>query len=116
MQIKFDQVEGFNKVALAGRMDTAGVSAVELRFTSGIVPGGRNTIVDLSEVEFLASLGVRMLISTARALSNKGATLVMFGATPAVADTIETMGFAEIVPLADSEADAIALLQGAAAH
>ena len=116
MQIKFDQVEGFNKVALAGRMDTAGVGAVELRFSSGIVPGGRSTMVDMSEVEFLASLGVRMLISTARALSSKGGALVMYGATPAVSDTIETMGFAQIVPLADTEADAIALLRDAAAR
>jgi anti-anti-sigma factor len=111
MQIKFERIDDFNKVALAGRMDTAGVSAVEVRFASGIVPSGRSTMVDLSEVEFLASLGVRMLISTARALSNRGGRLVMFGATPAVTDTIETMGFAEIVPLAITEADALALLR-----
>ncbi len=114
MQIKFDQVEGFNKVALAGRMDTAGVGAVELRFSSGIVPRGLSTLVDLSQVEFLTSLGVRLLLSTARALSGKGATLVLFGPTPAVAETIDSMGLSDIVPLADTEANALAFLQGAA--
>lgn len=111
MQITFDQVEDFRKVILAGRLDTAGVSQIEARFSAGIVPSGKSTILDLTEVEFLASLGVRMLISTARALSAKGGRLVMYGATPAVADTIEAMGFAEIVPLTQSEVEALALLQ-----
>jgi anti-anti-sigma factor len=116
MQIKIERVDDFNKVALAGRLDTAGAGAVEVRFAAGIVPNGRSTMVDLSEVEFLASMGVRLLISTARSLSAKGGKLVMFGATPAVVDTIETMGFAEIVPLADTEADALALLRAVAAN
>ena len=110
MQIKFDQVEGFNKVALVGRMDTAGVGAVELRFAAGIVPQGRSTMVDLTEVEFLASLGVRMLISTARALSGKGGKLALYGANAAVTEIIETTSLNDIVPVAVTEAEAIALV------
>jgi anti-anti-sigma factor len=111
MQINFDQVENIKKVTLVGRLDTAGVSQIEARFSAGIVPSGKSAILDLTEVEFLASLGVRMLISTARALSSKGGRLVMYGANPAVSDTIEAMGFAEIVPVTQSEAEAIAYLQ-----
>jgi anti-sigma B factor antagonist len=73
-------------------------------------------MVDLSKVDFLASLGVRMLITTAKGLSAKGGSLVMFAATPAVADTIDAMCFTDIVPLAETEADAVALLQSAAAR
>ena len=111
MQISFDQVETFKKVVLVGRMDSAGVGQIEARFSAGIAPSGQSTILDMTEVEFLASLGVRMLISTARALSSKGGKLVMYGANESVADTIEAMGFGEIVPLAESEPEAIALLQ-----
>lgn len=111
MQITFDQAGDFKKVILVGRLDTAGVSQIEARFSAGIAPAGKSTILDLTEVEFLASLGVRMLISTARSLSAKGGKLVMFGANPAVLDTVEAMGFAEIVPLLQSEAEAIAFLQ-----
>ena len=110
MQISFSDVDSYKKVALSGRLDTVGVEAIETRFASGVVAAGRSTLVDLTEVEFLASLGVRMLISTARALSTKGGRLVMFNASPAVADTIEVMGFEDIVPLAASESEAIALL------
>ena len=111
MQISFDRVDNFKKVVLVGRMDSAGVGQIEARFSAGIVPSGQSALLDMTEVEFLASLGVRMLISTARALSAKGGRLVMYGANPAVADTIDAMGFGEIVPLAQSEPEAIALLQ-----
>jgi anti-anti-sigma factor len=111
MQVRFDEIETFRKVTLDGRLDTAGVSVVETQFSAGVMAGGRNTLVDLTEVQFMASMGVRMFISTARALSTKGARLVLYGASAQVFDTIETMGLDEIVPHAPSEREAIALLQ-----
>jgi anti-anti-sigma factor len=112
MQVNFGEVESYKRAALSGRLDSANVGLLEMQFAAGIVPAGRSTIVDLTEVEFMASLAVRMLISTARALSARGGKLVMFGATPAVLDTIEAMGVQDIVPLAASESEAIALLRG----
>jgi anti-sigma B factor antagonist len=111
MEIVFGELEGFKTVALTGRLDSAGVQSIELSFSAGVVPAGVSTLVDMSGVEFLASLGVRMLLTTARALSSRGARLVMFAATPAVVDTIVTMGFDDIVPLAGDQGEALALLQ-----
>jgi len=95
---------------LTGRLDTAGVDVVETRFGAAIVPNGKNTIVDLSEVTFLASMGIRMLISTTRALSRKGGKLVMYGAGPGVRDVIETTALTEIIPLAGNESEALGLV------
>ena len=111
MDIQFDEIEGFKKVVLSGRLDSAGVDVVETRFSAAIVPAGKSTVVDLTAVPFIASLGLRMFISTSRALSWKGGKLVMFGASPAVMEIIETMGFNDIVPVAPSEAEALALLR-----
>jgi anti-anti-sigma factor len=112
MQISFSDVDQFKKVAIVGRLDAVGVAEIEAQFAAGVVAGGRSTLVDMAEVEFLASLGVRMLISTAKALSSRGGRLVMFNASGVVADTIEVMAFDDIVPLAASEPEAIALLIG----
>lgn len=110
MELQFTEVGGVKKVVLAGRLDSAGVDIIETRFTAGIVPAGAHTVVDLTEVVFLASLGVRMFISTTRALAWKGGKLVMFGATPPVMETITTMGFEDIVPVVETESEALALL------
>jgi anti-anti-sigma factor len=111
MDIRFEEVDGIRKVILSGRLDSAGVDVVETRFSAAIVPAGKHTLVDLSDVPFIASLGLRMFISTSRALSWKGAKLVMFGASAPVMEVIETMGFNDIVPVAPSEAEALALLR-----
>lgn len=110
MKIEFLEVAGVKRVLLVGRLDTAGVDLVETRFSAGVTAGGRNTMLDLSELEFLASLGVRMLISTARALHGSGGRLVMYGARENVADVIETMGLDEIIPAVATEAEALARL------
>lgn len=100
---------GVKRIALVGRLDSAGVDTVEMQFSAAVVPAGENTIVDLSQLSFLASLGVRMFISTTRALSWKGKKLVLFGATPAVMEIIDTMGFADVVPVVATESEALAL-------
>ena len=59
------------KIALHGRLDTPGVDQIELRFSATIVPKGKNAIVDLSDVSFVASMGLRMFISVARSVAGK---------------------------------------------
>lgn len=110
MEMRHDNVGEVRRVVLTGRLDTAGVDGVETRFGAAIVPNGKNTIVDLSEVTFLASMGIRMLISTTRALSRKGGKLVMYGAGPGVRDVIETTALTEIIPLAGNESEALGLV------
>jgi anti-anti-sigma factor len=105
------EINGVTKVALDGRLDTAGVGAIETMFTAMIVPAGRPAIVDLADVSFLASLGVRMFISTARSAAAKGGRVVFFAATPAVSEIIDTMGLAEIIDVVGTEAEALALAQ-----
>ena len=112
MEFQFTDVDGVRKVSLAGRLDSAGVDLIETRFGAVIVAGGKPTVVDMAEVAFLASLGVRMLLSTTRSLSQKGSKLALYGAQPQVLEVIETMGFQDIVPIATSEAEAIALVAG----
>jgi len=110
MEMRHDNVGEVRRVVLVGRLDTAGVDVVETRFGAAIVPNGKDTIVDLSGVTFLASMGIRMLISTTRALSRKGGRLVMFGAGSGVWDVIETSALTEIIPHAGSENEALQLV------
>jgi len=112
MEVQFSDVSGVTKAVLDGRLDTASVNIVETRFIAGIVPKQKPAVVDLSQVSFIASLGIRMLLSTARALSGNGAKFAMFGATPGVLEVFEATALSEIIPVASTEAEAIALVTG----
>src|SRR5262245_26351735 len=66
------------KIILKGRLDTPGVGRIETGFVAALVPKGRSAIVDLSQVDFVASLGLRMFLSTARGLGMRQAKIVLF--------------------------------------
>ena len=112
MDVVITDLPGVTKVAMAGRLDTANVGQVETSFIAGIVPKAQHTVLDLTNVSFIASLGIRMLLSAARVLNRRGAKFVMYGATPAVLDIIETTALSDIIPLLGTEADAMAAVAG----
>jgi anti-sigma B factor antagonist len=94
-----DAGQGIVNVMLVGRLDTPGVSQVETQLTAHVVPRGVRAIVDLSQVEFMGSLGIRMFITIARATVRNGGKLVLYGAQPLVAQVLETTSLNEIVPV-----------------
>jgi anti-sigma B factor antagonist len=101
-QLGDDQV----KVTLKGRLDTPGVDRVETRFVAALVPGGRHALVDLSQVEFIGSLGVRMFISAARSLSRKNARLILVSPQSQVREVFDHVSLSDIIPIFADEADA----------
>ena len=95
------------RVGLVGRLDAPGAERISERFKAAVVGKGRNAILDLSRVGFVASMGIRLLISTARTLQQKGCLLVMFGANEMVQSVFEDAALDQIIPIVDTEADAI---------
>lgn len=112
MDLVITDMRGVTKAQFSGRLDTANVNGVETQFTAGVLPLAQHTVVDLSEVSFIASLGIRMLLTTARGLNGRGAKLVMFGATPPVMEILETTALSDMIPVFGSEDDAMAAVGG----
>ena len=98
------------RLALSGRLDTPGVDSIETRFAASATTAGKHVIVDLSEVSILTSMGIRMLISTARAINNKKHRMVIVGARDVVSETLEHASLNEIIPVLPDESRALAML------
>ena len=113
MQMQFMDLGSASKISLDGRLDTPGVDQIETRFTAGAVSPGKSAIVDFSAVTFISSMGIRMLIASARSMSLKQARMVIFGVQPLVMQTFENAAIEQIIPVAADEAQAMALLQPA---
>lgn len=96
------------RVVLTGRLDAAGAAEIETYFTGLVSAGGRHVLLDLREVTFLGSLGIRMIIANARVLQRRGLGFVLFGAQPQAADVLETVDLASLVPIVATEAEALA--------
>jgi anti-anti-sigma factor len=99
-------------LALSGRLDLAGTQAIETQFAALTAGSKETAIVDLREVTFLASLGMRMLVSSARTLLKAGARLVLLGPQPPVRLALESAGLAAILPIAADDREAVTLATG----
>jgi anti-anti-sigma factor len=109
MQMDVTEADGLTRATLAGRLDIAGAQAVDLRFS--VLAGAAGAlIVDLSQVSFIASMGVRTLMLTAKTLLRRGGKMAVCGADGNVEQVLRATGFDEIVTLyPDFEAAAAAL-------
>lgn len=103
---------GVTCIRLNGRLDAPGADRIDLRFTAHAAAGTHHAVVDLADVGFVASMGLRLLISAARAMHAKGRQMVLFGAAGAVREVLEHAAIDQIIPLVDTEAQALERLRG----
>lgn len=111
MMMRLTQHEdGVLGVALSGRLDVNGVDMVESRFTSAATEAPGGVLVDMSETEFVASLGLRMFVAVARTLHGSQRRMVLYACQPQVAEVLEMAALDALFPVVPSEASARAAL------
>lgn len=100
---------GITRVTLTGAFDIAGAADVDMPFA---VLSGRHdrVVVDLTGVDFLASIGVRVLVKAARTIGNRGGRMVLVNPAPAARKVLVTTGVDQMVPIVEDEAAALEAL------
>ncbi len=108
MPIELQELEnGVTKVVLSGRIDLAGAAQIDMPMN--VIGGSRRAVViDLSGVEFMASLGLRSVVMCAKSIQRKLGRVALLSPQPLVAEVILTAGIDEIIPIFDVESEAIA--------
>ena len=104
------RADELTQVSLSGRMDAMGIQRVETRFQGLTAARGKHTIIDMSGVDFIASIGLSMLLSSARSLHHRGARMVIVNPQPRVMKVLETAHMPSVIPVVKSLAEAEALL------
>ena len=100
----------FSHVKLSGRLDSAGADSVETGFFAATSAGDKPAVVDMSEVDFMASMGIRMLVAAAKVLAGKGEKLVLLNPHEFVDETMKNADLYMLIPVAYSEEEATKLL------
>ena len=101
-----DGPEGATIVYLDGRFDILGAQQVDSRFMN-LAESAKALIVDASKVTFIASLGVRTLMVSAKTLMRRGAYMAVCGPSEDVEAVLRSTGFDELVGLHPDVEDAI---------
>ncbi len=114
MQIdRTDLGQSITKLKLTGKLDINGSAIVEIPIALA-AKSSRWLLVDMSDVSFVASLGVRHLVMAAKTLDRGGGKLVLFALTDPVSEVLTTMGIADLIPMAPSETAALDIAGAAA--
>ena len=111
--MKITQLESTEKIThllLSGSLDIKGVRDIEMDFSS-LTSGEKTVVLDFSGVNFIASLGMRMLLSTAKKLENEGNKLILHSVSPLIETALNTAGLATIMPIVKDQPDALSFLQ-----
>ncbi len=101
MTIEFEDItDSLRKVTITGRLDIPGTDEIANRFASLVASSDRRVIVDLTAVNFLASIGIRAIITNAKALQRRGGRMVIFaGQNEAVTKTLDITGIDALIPV-----------------
>lgn len=112
MDISFEQLpSGVALIRLKGRLDIMGAMKIDVQFAA-VTAANRAVVVDLGEVEFLASMGLRTLIMGAKSMRGKAGRMVLYRPVPLVEEVLVTSGTTTLIPLAHDLAEAEAQALG----
>lgn len=89
--------DAVTRVILSGALDIKGAAEVELPFST-VTAKNERVVVDVAEVDYVASIGLRLLVGAARTVTRRGGRLVLCNATPNVTRVLETSGLSGLLP------------------
>ncbi len=96
MEIKTKTEGSKLTISVSGRVDT--VTAPELE--AGLKFGDATSVVlDLAEVPYMSSAGLRLLLTAHKSMLANGGTLQVAGVQPSVKEVLDITGFSDILNL-----------------
>lgn len=92
MEISTKEYRRVAVVSVSGRIDTSTSAQFEETITELIDKGHFNLVMDFSEVDFLSSSGLRILVTTRKKLREMGGDVVLANPSQRAADSVEIAG------------------------
>src|ERR1700744_2377457 len=101
MDMNIHEEDGLTRITLVGKLDLKGAEQIDLPF-SAVASARPRVAIDLTEVDYIASWGIRIFVMSGRAAAQRGNKIVIFGANENVSKVMTTCGLDEVIPLAEN--------------
>ena len=99
MTISTESMEGgITRVLLDGRLDIQGAAAIDLKMNV-LAGSSKFLLVDLTNVSFLGSMGLRSIVVPAQAVRRRGGKVALFGPVPMVEEVLKASNIHEVIPI-----------------
>jgi len=97
-------------VELSGELD-ANTSPVAQQQILPLAKAGSRILLDMSQVSFMSSAGLRLLLSTYRQVATQGGTVALAGLSEDLKDTMSMTGFLSFFAVHDTPEGGVAAMQ-----
>lgn len=109
MDIRIREAGAVTIVEVVGELNAATAPAAQAKILAGVRPNGK-MVLDMKQVSFMASAGLRSLLMTYRGITARGGQVVLAGLPDTVKDTLTNVGFLDFLPHQDTLEGALAAL------
>ena len=100
MQLQYSELnDSIRLIKLSGTLDIYGVGDVEMEFVRLCTGENVCVLVDLSKVNYISSIGIPLLINSAKSLARQGGKMALLHPQKAVENVLELTGIPLIVPI-----------------
>jgi anti-sigma B factor antagonist len=108
MSIRHTDVgDNLRKIEILGRLDLQGTESVAGELEKLAAAPKKGVVVDVSSLKFLASLGIRALLKSAKAVEKRGGRMVLVvGSNAQVVMSLEASGVSDVLPTFKSNDEA----------
>ncbi|MDL2314287.1 STAS domain-containing protein [Desulfovibrio sp. OttesenSCG-928-C14] len=113
MEIKTRNQGGVHVVELGGHFDSASSAAFEETMLGLDAEGAQFLVLDMAQVSYISSAGLRSLLQLAKKLGARQGALRFVALKPAVREVFEISGFCSLFSIHDSLESALGQQAGA---
>ena len=110
MTISTESMDGdVTRVILEGRLDIQGAAAIDLKMNI-LAGSAKYLLIDLTNVSFLGSMGLRSIVVPAQTVKRRGGKLAILNPVPMVEEVLNASNIGEIIPIYHDLDSAVAAL------
>lgn len=100
MNLEYTELtDGIRLIRLEGRLDLNGTYDIEVQFTNRCMGDNLRILVDLSKVSYVSSVGIPMLVNTAKSVVSRGGKMAFLSPQENVLKVLELVGVSQFIPI-----------------
>jgi anti-sigma B factor antagonist/stage II sporulation protein AA (anti-sigma F factor antagonist) len=107
LKIGLEEIDRKVVLRLDGRLDAATTPILERKLTTLIDEHHNHLLLDFTDIDYLSSAGMRLLLTISKKVKAKKGVLVLFAIGEEVLEIIKLAGFEKILLIFDTEQEAL---------
>ncbi len=107
MQVSINSRDDVCIIEILGRMDSISSKEIEAKLNHVIDHNKNRIIIDLAAVDYISSVGLRVLLSALKRQKERGGSIKLTSLQPFVRDIFKMTGFDRIFSISSDQEEAI---------